>query len=394
MGPLTGKLVLDLSQLIAGPSTALMLADLGAEVIKVESPIGDQMRRMGSKLSGEESAGWIAYNRNKKNIVLDLKKREGKKVFEQLVEKADIIVLAFRPGVPERLGIDYETVSKINPQIIYCNFIPFGEEGPYAHRSGVDTIWQAESGLMSINGELNGDPLRVGFTAVDVVGGHWGAQSVLAALLMRQQTNQGSEIKISLFDVAVTMQAWQITEYLVSGKLPVRSGNGALVSAPQGLFRTKDQPIVLSAYFEDMFCKLCNIIGKPELADDPRFKTNEVRIQHKAELEAMIEESLLERTAKEWIDLFEEEGILCGRVQDYHDLINDPQLNHDKIFGEVDHPSLGPLPVISAPLKSECLYQSDYKPSPQKGEHTADILKEVGYSDSEIDILKTKKAVE
>ena len=352
MGPLNGKLVLDLSQLLAGPSAAMMLADLGAEVIKVESPTGDQMRRMGESSSGQESGGWIAYNRNKEDIVIDIKNTAGKKVLEQLIKKADIIIVAYRPGVPERLGIDYKSVSQLNSKIIYCNFTPFGKEGPYAHRAGVDLIWQAESGLMSINGELNGNPLRVGFTVIDVIAGHWGSQAILAALLMRAETNQGTEINISLFDVAVTMQAWQISDYRVSGKLPVRNGNAPAVASPTGLFQTMDKPIVISAYFEDMFRRFCQVLGKPELAENPRYRTNSERIQHKSELEQLIENILVTRPAAEWLSLFEEQGILCGLVQEYPDIIRNPQAKYNEIFAEVKHPTLGQLPVMSSPIKT------------------------------------------
>lgn len=395
MGPLSGKIVLDLSQLLAGPSAAMMLADLGAEVIKIESPAGDQMRRMGETFTGEESAGWIAYNRNKKDIVIDIKNVEGKKVIEQLIEKADIMVVAYRPGVAKRLGIDYKSASKINPKIIYCNFTPFGEEGPYAHRAGVDLIWQAESGLMTVNGELNGNPLRVGFTVIDLVGGHWGAQSILAALLMREQTNQGSQINISLFDVAVTMQAWSISDYRVSGNLPVRAGNAPPVASPSRVFRTKDKLVAISAYFPDMFHRFCQVLGKPELADDPRYIINAQRIQNKQELEQIIENILMTRPADEWFELFDEHGILYGRVQEYSDIMRDPQAKYDKLFDEVEHPFLGQLPVISSPIKTNNeLYQQVYQPSPLKGEHTADILMKLGYSKNEIDDLMKKGAVE
>lgn len=381
--PLEGIRVLDFSQLIAGPSATSMLADLGADVIKLETPHGDTTRNMGSSRKHGFSAAFAAYNRGKRSLALDLQSPEGLEVARKLVTSCDVLIEAFRPGVMDRLGLGYEQVRKIKPDIIYVSFSGFGEDGPMANRPGVDVLIQGESGIMSITGEPDGPPLKVGFTAVDAAAGFALAKSIMAGLIGRLRTGEGCRMRMCLMDVALYMQAVPITEYLMSGEEPVRTGNRPPLGAPAGMFQTRDGALIVSGYFDNQWSDLCRLLDVEELTAHPDFHDNEARIRNSDRLYPLLQKKLLEKTSAEWKGLFASTRIIYGDVLGYPQVVEHPQVQHNKTLIDV---AVGPehLRSVALPLNIDGHARRNLTP-PAFGEHSVEILEEIGYFQSEID---------
>jgi len=388
---LDGISILDLSQLIAGPSATSMLAEQGADVIKLESPSGDPSRKMGAARRYGFSSTFAAYNKGKRSISVNLQSAEGIQVCHRLIKNADVIIEAFRPGVMDRLGLGFEQIQAIKPDIVYVSFSGFGEDGPMAQRPGVDLLIQGESGIMSITGEENGSPLKIGFTAVDAAAGFALSGAILAGLLKKHRTGQGSRLNMSLMDVALYMQAGPITEYLMNGAVPPRTGNKAPLGSPAEVFKTKDGSLIVSAYFTHQWGDLCRLMELETLVDDPRFHDNEARIANRSELHELLQARFITKTSDAWKALLKPTRIIFGDVLDYPQVVASDQIKQSNTLINIETAE-GTVPSVATPLKATG-QQPPALALPLLGEHTQEILAEIGYAQQEITDLKEKGVV-
>lgn len=324
--PLEGFKVLELAQMVAGPAAGLLLADYGADVIKVEPPQGDGARQLRSLAAASlpESPVFIAYNRDKRIIRLDLRSDEGRERVLQLVDDADVVIESSRPGVMDRLGLGTDTLRRHNPRLVYASISGFGEGPIGRNKGGVDIVVQAESGIMSTTGEKDGAPIKVGFTIVDAAAGHALCHGILAALLRRARTGTGDTVRVSLYDVALHLQTGPLTEYLMTGIQAPRSGNSAPLTAPADLLRCADGAIIVSAYLEHHWSKFATAIGAPEMLGDNRFVSGVERARHRIELTAIIESRLATDTVEHWTTLLQGEGLLVAEAKNYETIVKDP----------------------------------------------------------------------
>ncbi len=390
--PLTGIRVLDLGRFIAGPFCGALLADMGAEVIKVELPgHGDEIRHHGVRINGE-SAYFVGMNRSKKSLTLDLKSAEGKEVFRRLVREADVVIENFRPDVMQKLGLHYEALREINPRIIYCAISGFGKDGPYALRPSFDFIAQGMSGLMSITGFPDGDPVRIGLSISDSIAALYAAYGIGVALVARQRTGRGQEIQISLVDGIISLLSYQADTYFGRGEAPQRTGNDHPVAAPYGTFRARDGYINLAPPGNDMWARLATALGRPDLIRDPRFLTNDLRCQHREAINQIINEITTQRSMAEWVEHFNAAGVPCGPIYNLAQVFADPQVQHQQMVLELEQPT-GKVKTLGFPVKLSETPATLHGPSPQLGQHTEEILQRIGYSAAEIDVLKAKKVV-
>lgn len=386
--PLKGIKVLDLTRFIAGSLCCMLLGDLGARVIKIEPPLGDDARYVGAN-PGEESPLYGALNRNKEGIVLDLTKEKGQEVFFRLVRDADVLVENYRPGITEDLGINYEKVKEVNPSIIYGSITAFGDQGPYRLRPGLDMIFQAMSGIMGISGEPTGRPMRPGFPAVDAAGGIIMSWGITAALYEREKTGKGRKVDFVMLEGGIFIQATVISLYFATGKNPPRMGNASPFGLAQD-FQTKEGAyIAISVPSQKFWRKLCTTLGLPHLVNDPRFTTNAKRVENQPELARICQEVFFQKTAPEWLEILQKDGIPCGPVNTYEDVLKDPQVQYNQIVYPLAHPLLGKIKTLRSPIKfdGEPLLGEGKHP-PLLGEHTAAILRELGYSPAEIELLE------
>ncbi|HWD96033.1 MAG TPA: CoA transferase [Acidimicrobiales bacterium] len=351
--PLEGIIVIDFTRLIAGPSATDLLASLGARVIKVESVGGDPMRYMRSKEggSGPSSPTFNAYNTLKQSIVLDLKDESDREVALALSARADVVVETFRPGVMERLGLGPSAIRALNPGVVYASLSAFSASGSMATRGGVDIVMQAESGLMSVTGEMGGGPLKVGVPIVDAAAGYALALGIVAALVGRARTGEGDDVTVSMLDVGVHLQAQTMAEFLATGTAPVRVGNCAPYAAPADVYPTAKGDLVLSAHLPEHWRRLCRLLDAPALFDDPRFIDTEHRVAHRDELSQVLTEALSTRTAGEWVELLSAEGLTAGEIRSYADVMaSSDVVEHETIAAaaNVDNSS---LTVVRSPLR-------------------------------------------
>lgn len=374
-GALTGIKVIDLSRVLAGPYCSMILGDLGAEVIKVENPEhGDETRKWGPPFRNGISAYYLCANRNKKSITINLKSPTGIEQVKKLIRDADVIINNFKTGTMEKFGLSYEEIIEINPKMIYCSITGFGETGPYKHSPGYDFIIQAMSGLMSITGTKQSGPQKVGVAIVDVITGLYAAIGIQAALIEREQSGRGQKLDLSLYDSAVSSLINIGSNYLISGNIPERLGNEHANIVPYQTFITKNGEMVIAVGNDEQFKKLCEVIGKPKLAKDPRFATNPNRVKNRNELIPILQRAFLEKETKEWKEKCDKNNIPCGPIQNLKEVHNDPQLNHRNMFIDFDHPTAGPIQVIGSPLKlSRTPVTYRYHP-PDHGEHNDEIL--------------------
>ena len=379
--PLDGVRVVDLTQVMGGPFCTMQLGDLGADVIKVEPPGGDLSRRMGGaqlRMPGDDNAPFFALNRNKRSIVLDLTVNEDREVMRELARTADVVVESFRPGVARRLGADYETIAAINPRIIYASISGFGQTGPYADRPGFDLIAQAMSGLMSVTGEPNGEPVKCGVPIADLAVGLIATNGILAALIARDRTGRGQYIDTSLFESALAMAVWETTEYWATGHAPHAMGSAHRLNAPYQALRTADGHVVLAALTSRQWTDLCAALGRADLATDPRFETNATRMTHRAALAAELEVALGARTTATWVEALLAAGIPAGPINDLAQVFDDPHTQARRMVEEIDHPVAGRLRTLGFPLKMSDTPPRVRRAPPLLGEHSAEIRRELG----------------
>ena len=387
-GPLAGVKVLDLTQIMAGPMCTLLLADLGADVIKIERPgSGDDTRRMGSRTAGGFAAGFLALNRNKRSIALDLRAEDGKAVFRRLAATADIVAENFRPGVMERLGLGYETLSQINPRLVYASISGFGGSGPYRHRGGFDLVAQGMSGLMSVTGFPGGPPAKVGVPITDIGAGSFTAFGILAAYIHAQRTGQGQQVDASLLEAGIAYTVWESSEYFASGAIPGPLGSAHRVNAPYQALRTADGYINIGAASQPTWEQFCRAIGQDALIDDPRYREPNDRKAREAELAELLEDILSRQTTAYWLERLDAAGVVAGPIYDMAQVYADPQTQAREMLVTLHDPELGELRNIGIPVKLSATPGSIRHRAPALGEHTRRILQEHGYADAEVDAL-------
>jgi formyl-CoA transferase len=387
--------VLDLSRILAGPYCTMLLGDLGAEVIKVERPgVGDDTRTWGPPFAGGESAYYICCNRNKKSICIDLKNPRGRSLVEELARTSDVLVENFTPGLMKRFGLDYGTLRKHNPRLIYCSITAYGQDGPYRDRPGYDMVLSAVGGLMWITGPEGGEPCKVGVAITDVVTGVHASGAIMAALLRRERTGRGQYIDCSLLDIQVASLANIGSNYLVANKEAQRWGTAHESIIPYQVFDAKDRPIAIAVANQKLWEVFCRTIGKMDWIEDPRFESNPKRVENRTELVARVAEVLVQKTCDEWIELFVEAAIPCGPVNDMQHLFADPQVRHRNMVVEMPHKTIGKLRLCGLPVKYSETPASIRLPPPLLGEHTDEILRDVlSYSQEEIEELKSQSAI-
>lgn len=386
--PLSGIRVIDLGRHLAGPTAAMWLGDLGADVIKIENPgKGEDARSSGPPFYNGESAFFLAANRNKRSLALDLKRPEGQAVFRRLAATADVVVENFRPGVMEALGIGYDTIAETNPGVIYCSISGYGKDGPYASRPGLDQIIQGVSGLMSITGFEGGEPTRVGIPIADLLTGLFGAYGVLAALQARERTGRGQRVETSLLESMVGTLAFQATRYLNGGDVPPPAGNHHPINAPYGVFRTKDGYVTIGGTGDKRWPLLCRTIGAPELLEDERFATNGGRHANRLELADLISAKLQAKTSAEWEEILNDAGVPCGPILGVNEALDHPQVRHREMVVEIEHPTAGLLHLLGLPVKLSATPGSVREAPPVLGQHSAAILEEVGVGAEEVERL-------
>ncbi len=393
-GALAGFRILDISQNLAGPFGGMFLGDMGAEVIKVEPPVGDSVRRTPPYFYGDDSAYFWSVNRNKKSVVIDLKNPQGLKVFYDLVSRADVVFESFSPGVSERLKVDYKDLKVINPRIVYCSVSTFGHTSPYRDRPGYDLIVQAMSGGMSITGEPGREPVRAGIPIGDLMGGTLAVNGILAALLARERTGQGRKIDVALLDGQLCLLTYIGQYFLHSGKIPGPIGSGHQSNVIYGALKTKDIRIVVVAHSDQYFARLCQALGKPEWAGDERFATRAARLKNKPLLTSMIEDILQTRTGDEWLKKLHEYEVPAGPINTLDRILNDPHLPARGMIVEVEGRSGEKVKMVGNPFTRSDMVVEKFTPPPKLGEHTREVLSGLlGYSPEKIDLLAKDGAI-
>ena len=393
---LDGIRVIDLTRVLAGPYCTMMLGDLGADVIKIEMPDrGDDTRHWGPPFTeGGQSAYFISTNRNKRSITLNLKSSGGMETLKDLIREADIVVENFRTGTLEKLGLDYDSMKKIRPGVIYCTITGYGYSGPYKDRPGYDFMAQALGGLMSITGPAGGEPVRVGVAAVDLVTGMFASNAIIASLFARGRTGEGQRIDMSLLDSQIAFLSYAASNYLVSGKKPTRMGNAHPNIVPYQSFKAKDKYIAFAAANDIQWKKFCQAVNHDEWVSDERYATNQDRVKNREQLIPLLDSLFSERTASDWIELCIEIGIPAAPINEIDEVFNDPQVKSRNRVVWVDHPDDKAIPLIASPMNILTSPTAIRYPPPSLGEHTEEILHELlGYSKEKINDLRSSGAI-
>ena len=372
----------------------MVLADHGARVIKLEHPVrGDDTRHWGPPFLGEESAYFLSVNRNKESVTLDFKQPEGQRVLEQLLELADVVVENFRPGTLDVLGFGAAAVLARHPRLVYCSISGYGQTGPRREEPGYDAVMQAEGGLMSITGESDGPALRLGVAITDIVSGLFAAQGVMAALIAREKTGRGQQVDIGMLDATAALLTYQAGNYFATGQVPARMGNRHPTIVPYESFHAADGEFVIAGGNDEIWRRLCKVIDRPDLAEDARYRTNADRAVRHAEVKAELERALQTRTRDEWVRELTNAGVPCGSVREISEVLSDPQITAREMVREVEHTTVGKARVINSPVKMSATPTSVRTAPPTLGQHTAGVLKELGYDQQEIDALKSARVI-
>jgi len=386
--PLSGIRVVDLTRILAGPFCAGMLADMGADVVKLETPgIGDPLRGQGATKDGL-SWYFAGFNRNKRSLSLNLRSDEGRAVLARLIAQSDVLVENFRPGVLAQMGFGEARLRQLKPDLVYCNISGFGTSGPYRDRPSFDFIAQAMSGFMSVTGTRDGPPLRAGPPLADLVAGLHGALGICAALVRRGSTGHGDTVGASLNNGLISLLSFLAANYFATGEEPRRSGNDHPIVAPYGMFRTRDGQAALAPSQEQSYQRLVDALGLAELRADPRFATNDLRVKNRAAINAAVEACLVTETTAYWIDKLNAAGVPCGRVMELAEVFTDPQVLDQQMVLEQEHPGHGAVRMLGFPIKfgeAPCALR---RPTPEIGADTGAILAELGYSAAEIAALR------
>jgi crotonobetainyl-CoA:carnitine CoA-transferase CaiB-like acyl-CoA transferase len=388
--PLDDIFVLDLSRILSGPFCTMMLGDMGATVVKVEPPPrGDDTRLWGPPFVNGISTYFLSINRNKRSIGLNLKSPEGQDVLWKLVDRADVLVENFRPGVLEKLGFGYDAVSRRNPRLIYASISGYGQTGPYRNRPGYDVVAQGESGIVDLTGEPDRQPVKVGASIADIVAGLYAYQGILLAMLARYRTGKGQRIDVALLDGMISTLTYQAMSYFATGKSPTRMGTRHPSIVPYETFATKDGFVNIGAANEKQWQNLCRALGFPELALDPRFDTMAGRLTNYTELRAILDAALRKLTRAETFELLAKYELPVGPINTVAEVLEDPHIHAREMVQELTHPEYGPLRYVGIPVKLSDTPGGLQFPPPRFGEHNRDILQELGYDGRAIDQLAT-----
>lgn len=392
---LDGLTVIDMTQVMAGPFCCQLLGDLGARVVKVEPVgIGDHTRQsMGQQLPGGESSAFLAVNRNKQSIALDLKQDGGRDAFLRLASHADVLVENFRPGVTSRLGVDYATLSTLNPRLIYASISGFGQTGPYAGRPGYDLIAQAMSGIMSVTGEPGSEPVKAGVPVTDLSAGLFCAVGILAACIARGQTGRGQHIDTSLYEAGLALSVWETAELWLTGRVPQPLGSAHRMSAPYQALRTRDAHIVVGANNTRLWQRLCQALDRADLITDPRFATNAGRMERRSELAGELESVLKGCDTQHWVGVLLAAGVPCGPLLNYEQACRDPHALAREMVITMQHPAEGEIRGLGIPVKLSGTPGAVRRPPPLLGEHSDELLAGLGYSAAEIAALREQGSV-
>jgi CoA:oxalate CoA-transferase len=394
---LEGVRVLDLSRMLAGPYGSMLLADLGADVVKIEEPRGgDPMRAMGPPFLGpdRESAYFLSINRNKKSVALDLETPEGREVFHDLCRVSDVVWENFRPGVMARLGCAPETLRGLNPRLVVCSISAFGQEGPYREWPAFDLALQAMGGAMSLTGEAGRPPSRMGLPMGDLAGGMFGALAVASALFRRAQTGEGTTFDLSLLDCQVSLLTYVAQYFWADGRVPGRVGSGHASVVPYQAFSTRDGHVVVAVFAEQFWGGFCRAIERPELAADPRFDSNPRRVERREELVPVLEAIFHGRSTTEWLARLHREGVPAAPINTVDRVVKDPQVLLREMVVELEHPTLGTLSTLGTPVKPAGATAFRPLPPPALGEHTEPVLRDLlGYPSERIDALRRRRVI-
>jgi crotonobetainyl-CoA:carnitine CoA-transferase CaiB-like acyl-CoA transferase len=391
-GALARLRVLDVTQFMAGPFCATILADLGADVIKIEPPSGDATRQMVGK-KGTESPSFNAVNRGKRSVVLNLKTGDGRRIFKQLARSSDILIENYRPGVMPGLGLGYETLSEINRGLIYASISGYGQSGPHRTKGGFDLIAQGVSGIMSVTGEPGRPPVKAGIPLTDLGAALFATTGILAALHHRSATGVGQYIDTSLVEAGIALSVWEATEYFSGPGIPAPLGSAHRMNAPYQAIRCADGYVTIGANTDRLFERLCGVLGHPEWAREPDFLHNGDRVQHRAKLAALIESVMIEQPRQHWLQALDQADIPCGPINDYAQVFADPQVAAREMVIETDHPVLGRLRTLGSPIKLSETPTDATRRAPLLGEHTDEVLNEAGLNPDEIRELRRSGAV-
>ena len=400
-GALSHVRVLDLSRVLAGPWASQLLADLGAEVVKIERPgAGDETRGWGPPwlttpdgVETRESAYFACTNRGKKSVTVDLSRPDGQAIVRRLAARSDVLLENFKVGSLSRLGLGWEDLSPLNPRLVYCSITGFGQSGPYKDRPGYDFVVQAMGGLMSVTGQPDGEPMKAGVAMTDILTGMYVATAVLGALAHRERTGEGQRVDLALLDVQVATLANLAENYLVTGRPPDRHGNAHASIVPYQSFATQDGYLVVAVGNDRQFTRLCEVGGRPELAADPRFATNAARVENRAVLVPILQALLADRPTQDWVGVLEGAGVPCGPINDLAQVFEDPHVRSRGLRVEVPHPLAGSVPVVASPMRLSRTPVRHGTP-PLLGEHTREVLGDVlGMSEAEIEALRREKVI-
>ena len=385
--------VVDLTRTLAGPFCSMMLGDMGADVIKIEEPHhGDEVRSW-PPFWNQEGGQFLTFNRNKRSVSVNLKEKEGVDIVLALASDADVLVESFRTGALDRMGLGYEAVSRINPRIVYCSVSGYGRTGPMADKPGYDLIIQGYGGLMSLTGERDGPPIRVGFSLVDLFTGMMSYGCIVTALYARETTGKGQWLDTSLLDGQVATMSYHATGYLASGVESQKMGSGHPSLVPYQAFPAPDGYFILGCANEGLWQRFCNAIKRPDLMENPRFKTNNDRVAHRSECIEALSEIFRTRSMTEWVEIISEAGVPCGPINSVADVVNNPQVLARDMIVAVPHPNAPDLRVPGSPLKLTGTPPSIRRPPPLLGQHNVEVLSELGYAPEQIDQLRKKGVI-
>ena len=404
MAPLDGINVLDLTRVLSGPYCTMLLADMGARVIKIEQPgKGDDTRAWGPPFlypsghnppaggpDGGESAYFLSINRNKESVTLDFKQAEGRALLERLIAKSDVLVENFRPGTLTKLGLDYQTLGSRHPRLVYCSISGFGQTGPRTKEAGYDAVMQGEGGLMSITGPPDGPSCRLGVAIADVVSGMFAAYGVAMALFARERTGRGQEVDLAMLDSVAALLTYQAGNYFASGNVPARLGNRHPSIVPYETFAASDGDFVLAVGNDEQWRRFCAVAGLP---DDPRFATNRQRVAGYDEVRRFIADRLRMESRQYWIDRLTAAGIPCGSVRNLQELFADPQIHAREMVAQLEHATIGSLRVLGVPVKLSDTPGAVRTPPPRLGEHTDAVLQDLGFNAAAIADLRRQKVI-
>ncbi|MHA2007769.1 MAG: CaiB/BaiF CoA transferase family protein [Promethearchaeota archaeon] len=392
--PLEGIKILDLSRALAGPYCSMMLADMGAEVIKVEMPgRGDDSRAWGPPFQEGESAYFMSVNRNKKSITLNLKKEKAIEIIHKLIKQSDVILENFRPGTMEKLKLSYNEVKEINPNIIYCSISGFGQDGPYRLLPGMDQVLQGMGGLMSITGEPNGPPIKVGVAVADIAGGMFAAYGIMVALFNRQKTGKGQKIDNSLLDNQIAWLTYRAGSFFMSGEIPKPLGSGHPVIVPYQAFKAKDSYFNIAVGNDQLWERFCKAVGLEQIIKDPKYVTNSMRVKNREEVEKIIQDLFVTKKAEYWLSILNDAGVPCGPIYTMDKLFSDPQVLHRNMVQELNHSKAGSIKVTGVPIKFSDTPGEILTAPPVLGQHTKEILIALGYNEKNIEEMYQAKII-